>query len=355
MDLALYHPAFGYYSRASQRSGRAGDFVTSVDVGPVFGQLLAVQIAEMLELAGATQLVEAGAGNGRLAADVMGALQASHPSLYDRLELHLSEASASARAVQPDTLGVAAARLASSAPDLPPSFDGVLYANELLDAMPVHQVVMRETGLCEVYVDTAGGQLVTVEDTPSTPALAQYLQDAGVTLQPGWTVEISLRGVEWIRDAARRIGRGFLLLIDYGHEASELYSVTHAAGTLTTYSQHQATGSEQADSRRPAWVLRAGEQDLTAHVDFTSIRKAAEAEGFVTLGLLDQTYFLMGLAGFGIADPSNLSTPLKPGDMRPFRTLTLPGGLGSTMKVLILGKNVGTPPLLGCSFRVRLT
>jgi SAM-dependent MidA family methyltransferase len=278
--------------------------------------------------------------------------------LYDRLDLHLTEASASARAAQPDTLGSAVGRLAASSPELPAAFDGVLYANELLDAMPVHQVVMRKTGLREVYVEPDGDTLTTVEDAPSSPALEEYLRDAGVTLEPGWKVEISLSAVEWTRNAARRMGCGFMLLIDYGHEARELYSVTHATGTLTTFSQHQAAGSESAGGKRPAWLLRPGDQDLTAHVDFTSVRKAAEAEGFVTLGLLDQTYFLMGVAGLGNPsnlDPSkafNLSTPVL---ARAFRTLTFPGGLGSTMKVLILAKNMGTPSLVGCSYRVRLT
>ena len=104
--------------------------------------------------------------------------------------------------------------------------------------------------------------------------------------------------------------------------------------------------AEGTESRRPAWLLEPCEQDITAHVDFTSIRAAAEAEGCVTLGFLDQTYFLLGLVGSSL---SNLSNRLA------FKTLILPGGLGSTMKVLILGKGVGTPKLAGCSYRVRVT
>src|SRR5438105_408312 len=171
MDLALYDPRFGYYARAAQRSGRAGDFFTSVDVGPIFGELLEIQIAEMFGILQPPaishqpsaishqpaiplplDLVEAGAGNGRLSADILRAARNRDPGVYDAIRLHLVEASAGAREEQRATLGGVGDRLASSGATLPSSFEGVLVANELLDAMPVHRVVMRENGLREVYV-----------------------------------------------------------------------------------------------------------------------------------------------------------------------------------------------------------
>src|SRR5262249_46943237 len=154
-DAALYHPEFGYYARAVQRSGRAGDFFTSVDVGPLFGELLGRQIAEMHEILNSEfriqnfDIVEAGAGNGRLSADILRALKRDAPATYIATRVHLVEASEVARAAQPQTLAEVGDRLASSSPALPDSFEGVLMANELLDAMPVHQVVMRENGLRE--------------------------------------------------------------------------------------------------------------------------------------------------------------------------------------------------------------
>src|SRR5258708_2745740 len=159
MDLALYDPEIGYYARAAQRSGRAGDFFTSVDVGPLFGELLEIQLAEMCRLTAATKsgsalsessavfscdLVEAGAGNGRLSADILRAAKRRDPAFYESIHLHLVDASAEARRAQPATLGDVAERLASSSGSLPDSFEGVLIANELIDALPVHQVVMRE-------------------------------------------------------------------------------------------------------------------------------------------------------------------------------------------------------------------
>ena len=374
MDFALYDNQFGYYARAAQRSGRAGDFFTSVDVGSLFGELLEVQLAEMHQILQTSDfrfqildLVEAGAGNGRLSADILHAAKRRDQAFYESIRLHLVEASAAARGDHTATLGEVAERLTSSGPSLPESFEGVLIANELLDALPVHQVVMREEGLREVYVShqsqsqsqsqsqltehsrptTDDGRLKTVEGPPSTPALAAYLDRLGVILEPGWRVEINLRAVDWIRDAARRLRRGFIILIDDGHEARELYSPTHSSGTLTAFAGHRSAGPE-ASPDSPAWLQQPGEQDLTAHVDFTSVRAAAEAEGMTTLGFLDQTYLLMGLLE-GLPDPqSAIRNP-------QFKTLMLPGGIGSTHKVLLLGKGVGTPALRGCSFRVRVT
>jgi SAM-dependent MidA family methyltransferase len=399
MELALYDPRFGYYARAARRSGRAGDFFTSVDVGPLFGELLEVQIAQMFDIlrgghmgpprrthvVGADprvdpfDLVEAGASDGRLAADIARAAKRRDPAMYEALRLHLVEASAEARAAQTATLADVADRVAASSPELPESFEGVLIANELLDALPVHQVVMREDELREVFVATrsaedqpvasrsSGGDdpgtrgfsrapLTSIEGPPSTPALQEYLDALGAQLEPGWRVEINLRAIDWIRDAARRLRRGFIVLIDYGHEARELYSAGHSSGTLTTFAQHRSAGPEQPPvpggrslgEGGPSWLRDPGEQDLTSHVDFTSVRAAAEAEGMTTIGFLDQTYFLLGLLPNVLDPQSALRNPQS-------KTLLLPGGLGSTLKVLILGKGVGAPALLGCSFKVRVT
>jgi SAM-dependent MidA family methyltransferase len=363
IDFALYDSTYGYYAGAAQRSGRAGDFFTSVDVGPLFGQLLALQTAEMAGILSGSQhseigiqhsfdLVEAGAGNGRLSADILRALARNYADLYDRVRLHLSERSDAARAAHPATLADFPARLASSSAGIP-DFDGVLFANELLDALPVHQVVMRERGLREVFVDLEpggeAGYFRLVEGPPSTPELDSYLTRLGVEMQPGWRVEINLLAIDWIREAASRLRRGFIVLFDYGHAASELYSVTHSAGTLTSYTRHQSAGPETAGPQ-PAWLQQPGDQDLTAHVDFTSVRAAAEQHGCTTLGFMDQTYFLLGvLETLGSIESLGLRERLA------LKTLIMPGGLGSTMKVLVLGKGVGTPSLAGCPPGARVT
>ena len=360
MDLALYHPTLGYYSRTPHRTGRTGDFYTSVDIGPQFGALLAAQIDEMYRLLAATgspvfDLVEVGAGNGQLARDVLDAAESTYPELYAEVRLTLVETSAAARNVQPDTLGRHRARLAASATGMPRRISGAILANELLDALPTHAVSMTADGLREIYIDLAGDRFVERTGPPSSPALADYLARLDVALVPGWRGEVNLAAVEWVRTAARRLERGFVILIDYGHTAKTLYSQRHGAGTLNTFHRHLigTVGDDPHQPDGPPWLAHPGERDITAHVDLTSVQATAEAEGLELLGLLDQSQFLLGLGalddpGIGTASTDALKRRLA------LKTLLVPGGLGSTHKVLLLGKEVGAPRLRGCSFRTRV-
>jgi len=362
--LALYHEEYGYYTASAQRSGRSGDFFTSVDLGPVFGELLATQFAEMRQgLLSAEDppprpepdpwfdLCEAAAGNGRLSRDVLTHLAARYPAVYRSTRLHLVEPSAGARAAQVSTLGPHAPLLTSSGPGLPVALKGVIFANELLDALPPHAVVMRDDGLREVFVDVEGSRLVAREGQPSTPRLTAYLESVGARLETGARAEVNLAAADWVADAARALQRGFLLLIDYGHEARRLYGPAHAAGTLTTYRRHVS----EAFGDGPAWLLEPGTRDITSHVDLTGVRLAAEAAGLTTLGILDQTYFLLAL-GLGEASESPAADSPEAGRRRlALKTLLMPGGLGSTLKVLVFGKAVGRPPLKGLSLGTRLT
>ena len=353
MSIALYHPEHGYYARAARRTGRNGDFFTSVDVGPAFGAMLARQFAEMWQRLGAGpgfDLVEAGASNGQLARDVLDAARATDPDFYTAIRLHLVEASPSARAAQQEMLAAHAGKLARSGATLPDAVHGVIYANELLDALPVHSVVMTRQGLGEHYVDLEGDRLVERVGLPSTAALERYLDTANVTLEPGWRAEINLSALAWMARACSALHRGFLLLVDYGHPAEEIYSATHATGTLTTFTQHVADASGSG----PAWLEDPGARDITSHVDLTSVQRAAEELGCSTLGVLDQGYFLLAL---GLAD--ELATPASSVAATrrrlALKTLILPGGLGSTHKVLVFGKDVEGPPLRGLSGPSRLT
>ena len=357
MDLALYHPTLGYYARVPHRTGRAGDFFTSVDVGPQFGALLATQIDEMYRLLAATgaptfDLVEAGAGNGQLARDLLDAAESTYPELYAATRLTLVETSAAARGVHPDTLGRHRTRLAASSVTLPDRICGAILANELLDALPTHAVSMTSEGLREIYIDLAADRFVERTGPPSSPELANYLGRLHADLGPGWRGEVNLAAVEWVRMAARRLERGFMMLIDYGHTARELYAESHGAGTLTTFHRHLVgvVGDDPHQPGGPAWLAHPGEQDITAHVDLTSVTSAAETEGLEVLGLLDQSSFLLGLGA--------LDSPAATGadaitQRLALKTLLVPGGLGSTHKVLLFGKQVATPSLRGCSFRTR--
>ena len=350
MDISLYHPELGYYARAAQTTGRAGDFFTSVDVGPIFGELLAKQFAEMWRILGSDprtgtgvrphfDLVEAGAGSGRLARDVLDAAQRTDPDFYGVIRLSLVEQSPAARAAQLETLGPHAGLLAHAGTALPDHVHGAIYANELLDALPTHAVTMTGAGLREVFVDFVDDRFVERFEELSSPRIAEYLARAGAEMRVGWRAEVNLRADDWTRRAAESLRRGFIVLIDYGHDERELYSAAHSAGTLTSYKRH----SQLAD-----FLQQPGETDITAHVDMSAITRAAERSGLDVLARLDQTYFMLGL---GLTDLEGLSLRQR----LALKTLLLPGGLGSTHKVLIFGKGVGRPALRGCSYRVRLT
>jgi SAM-dependent MidA family methyltransferase len=344
VDLALYHPEHGYYASAAQRSGRSGDFFTAVDLGPVFGELLARQVVEMWRLVqGSCDLVEAAAGNGRLSRDLLDAAAGTDVAFLDAVRLHLVERSPRARAAQLQVLGPHASRLRSSGPSLPDRVRGVILANELLDALPPHLVVMRPDGLREVFVEERAGRLTTCEASPSSPRIEAYLSEVGARLEPGWFAEVNLAAADWVREAARSLECGFLVLVDYGHEASRLYSSAHSSGTLASFRAHASEARDQG----PGWLLEPGERDITSHVDLTGVRMAAESGGLTLLGLVDQTYFLLAL---GLAERQAHPPEAAGGDLHrrlALKTLLMPGGMGSTHKVMVFGKNVGRPSLTG--------
>jgi SAM-dependent MidA family methyltransferase len=295
--------------------------------------------------------VEAGAGNGRLARDVLDATERHHPEFCRAVRLHLVERSPQARAAQAAVLGRHSSVCASSSPDLPGAVAGVIYANELLDALPPHLVVMRAQGLREVYVDAADGRLVTREGPPSSPRIAEYLAAVGARLEPGWFAEVNLAAADWIGRAGRCLERGFLVIIDYAHDAAVLYSASHATGTLTTYRGHAAERREDG----PGWLLEPGDRDITSHVDLTGIALAGRDAGLRLVGVVDQAYFLLGL---GLAErlaESDGGSRRALARRLALKTLVLPGGLGSTLKVMVFAKSVDGPPLRGLSFGGRVT
>jgi len=348
MDVALYAPGAGYYARAAQRSGRAGDFVTSVDVGQLFGELLAVKIAELSHQLSSDQtlgttdfhLIEVGAGNGRLSRDILDALSRRNPGLYEATRVHLVERSAAAREAQPCSLGLHAGKVVSSSADLPEAVTGVIVANELLDAFPVHRVVMTAAGLCEGCIDVDGDSLVERLAPLSTPSLARYFDELGITLHPGAAVEVNLAAIDWIQRASRSLDRGFMILIDYGYEARTMYADPNATGTLTAFSRQMADPPAESGGRNtPAWLVAPGTRDLTSHVDFTTLRREAARAGLSTLSISSQSRFLLDLVErSGLL--GDLERPDRLRDRLALKSLLVPGGLGSSHTVLVLGKNI---------------
>lgn len=344
MRECLYHPVHGYYSRAG--AARFGDYYTSVDVHPIFGRLLARQFAEMWELLGSPRpfvLSECGAGAGRLAAHILDFSARALPAFYQAVQYVAVERSDARRAEQATRLAphVGQGR-ASSAAELPRSITaGCIFSNELLDALPVQRVLIERGSLREMFVGWDGARFTEIVGEPSAPALANYFREQGITLEEGQQAEVCFEARDWIESAGQALGRGFVLTIDYGHEAPALYSQHHNRGTLLAYREH--TVSEH--------VLDApGEQDLTAHVNFTALDVWGRRAGLTRTGLVTQLQFLVALGrGDEFADL------YEPGqtEMEKLRARLLlknlihPEGLGEMFQVLIQHKGIPHPRLTG--------
>lgn len=346
MRECLYHPEHGYYSRASAR--RFGDYYTSVDVHPIFGRLLARQLAEMWELLGSPRpfvVVEAGAGVGRLAGHILDFAAREFPGFYAALEYTAVERSAARRAQHAERLALhAAAGRVSSSAEIPLAIPaGCIFSNELLDALPTHRVVIKDGALREIYVGIEGENFVEVLREPSTRKLAEYFQEQGVALQEGWQGEACLEACQWIENAGRALERGFLMTIDYGHEAAALYDEGHNRGTLLAYRDHRVT-EDLLDAP--------GAQDLTSHINFTAVDVCGRRAGLARTGLVTQSQFLVALGRtneFGdLYEPGQ--TELEKLRARLLlKNLIHPEGLGEKFQVLIQHKGIEKPKLTGLS------
>jgi len=347
MRACLYDPEYGYYSRPESK--RFADFYTSVDVHSVFGRLLARQLAEMWRLLDRPTeftAVEAGAATGRLAAQVLDFSRRELPDFYGALRYVAVEQSAARRARHTETIAThLAAGRAYSNEVLPAEIPaGCIFSNELFDALPVHRIVFESGSLREVFVELEAADGEALRETlgpPSTPELEAYFQKQGIALQEGQQAEVCLDACRWIADAGHRLGRGFVLTVDYGHPAKELYNERHMRGTLLAYAEHRA--SEE--------FLRApGMQDLTAHVNFTALDFWGRLSGLAPTGLVSQMQFLLAL-GKG----NEFEDLYEPGASEADRvrsrlllkTLIHPEGMGETFHVFIQHKGVVDPQLTG--------
>jgi SAM-dependent MidA family methyltransferase len=339
MELALYHPEHGYYERPGQRLGRAGDYYTNVSVGRLFGELLAFQFARWsAELrAEPLQLVEAGAHDGRLAADILEWLRGQRPGLFAQTEYWILEPSANRRAWQAETLAGCAGvvRWGSGWQAFPPGkVKGIIFANELLDALPVHRLGWdaEQRRWFEWAVTVESDRFVWARlpwsgpATAPTACTAHFPSAAALAWLPdGFTTEISPAAASWWQAAARALAAGRLMTLDYGLDARQFFSPDRADGTLRAYRRHHFASD---------LLAHPGEQDLTAEVDFTVIQAAGEALGLRTEGRLTQERWLTQIARQTWAAPEQFPQ-WTPARLRQFQTLTHPEHLGRAFEVLI--------------------
>lgn len=289
MELCLYHPELGYYSRHAEQFGKAGDFYTSSDVHAVFGRLLARQFEEMwraLDSPSALDLVELGPGRGLFAQDVLDWSEKKFPQFFRALHYVLIEDSPALRMRLSETLR---ARLQCGKAELRSSLDElraelanptIIFANEFFDALPVEVVSHRG----ELRVDSREGRFVETFG-PSSPAVLDYLDGYSVHLEAGERVEAGLVAQEYMEKMARKLKRGILMVIDYGYTRAEQLAGRHR-GTVSAIRQHTLSANPYEAP---------GEQDITAHVNFTAVEAAARQGGLERLGFLTQAQFLMGI------------------------------------------------------------
>ncbi|WP_457668042.1 class I SAM-dependent methyltransferase [Thiolapillus sp.] len=338
MELALYAPGLGYYVSGAHKFGKGGDFVTAPEISPLFGQCLAHQCLEVFESTGAWQILEFGAGTGMMAAQILAELQRlqpDRPASYQILEL-----SPELQQRQRQTLQSQVPHLLDQVEwvqEVPQGFSGMVLANEVLDAMPVH--VFRRTGQAveEQWVRVCKGDLA-LQWQPAREDLREAV--AGIetevgTLQPGYVSEVNLRLAPWLQMLSERLQQAVVLLIDYGYTCQEYYHPQRNMGTLICHYRHQVHDDV---------LLRPGLQDITASVDFTAVAKAGEQVGLQLMGFNSQANFL-----FGCGLEERLSA-LEPEDverhmtvMQGVKQLILPTAMGERFKVIALGKGVDMP------------
>lgn len=308
MDLVLYHPEHGYYSTNNRIIGEQGDFITAPHLAPDFGELLAEQFVEMWEILGHPvpfHLVEMGAGQGILAADILKYLHKHYFDFFEILKYLIIEKSAVMKAEQKQILKLS--NRSCNWHEIPDnSLVGCCFSNELVDALPVHQIIFENGEIREIFVSLdQENNFVEVTAEISTVEIREYFNLIGIDLasgayQEGYRSEVNLAALDWIKTVANKLRRGYLLTIDYGYPAERFYSPFRRQGTLQCYYQH-------THHNDPYKYI--GRQDITAHVNFTALERQGELCGLKKLGFVQQGLFLMALGlGKRVADISNSKT-----------------------------------------------
>jgi len=322
MELALYHPQHGYYTSDRQRVGKAGDYFTSVSVGPLLGKLLARQLLQWRdELNAPTEFetVEFGGHRGQLRDDVL----AAAPDLRYRI--------------------------VEVGDPLPDSIVGCVFSNEFLDALPAHRVKVQGGEWKEVCVKVRSLEghapswpptvtVATEVDPPqftetlgplSSPRLADFLGGLPVHLMEGYTTEVNLRALDWLGDIAHRLKRGYVLTIDYGYERNDYFAPHHRDGTLLCYHRH-------SQSANPYEHI--GDQDITAHVEFTSLIEHGKRLGLEPILFTDQSHFLLQIGEPEIAEIATRTAGQLSQERAAVHQLIHPELMGRTFKVLVQRK-----------------
>ena len=332
MEQALYHPDRGYYASGGSRTGRRGDFLTPVSPGPVLGQLLARQAQQLHQALGSPKkirLLEQGADAGWLARDLFLAIRKHHPDLGKAVELHLLEPFPPLKQKQKETLSQAGitAQWHVSWETVPhDDLACFFYSCELVDSFPIRIFRHREGTWREKTVGLGPTGFVWQEGQIDPPTLAAIRRWHPPEVE-GFTVELRPGASPWVNDWSKKFSIGLALTLDYGFSASELFSSGRAEGTLVALRGHQRSAHPLADP---------GQQDLTAHVNFTELEELASQAGWENYGKVDFARGLTALAAPLLGDDPDLPEPW----IRNFRHLTHPSFFGHTHKILVQGTSL---------------
>jgi SAM-dependent MidA family methyltransferase len=349
MEMALYEPGLGYYTSKHTEIGKAGDFYTSQHVHPAFGAMIARQLEEMWEIMGRPSdfsVIEPGAGAALMCLDILQCLQ--NRDFFRSLSYLIVETNPSLLLKQRDVLKKYTDKVKwISSLNHAKNKIGCILSNELLDAFPVHLIEMDEN-LSEVFVGigrhdvTSETSFQEVKCVPSTDDIVDYLHEFSIQLPKGYRTEINLRIKDWLQSATDVLSEGFILTIDYGYPSYEYYSEERNRGTLLCYFKHQAHENPYRDI---------GHQDITAHVNFSSVKKWGEYLGFKTLGFCRQGTYLISLGIDRLIQELFTNSSDYLFEIARIKRLIFPGTLGETHKVMVQYKGKGNPKLQGFSMK----
>ena len=346
MQQALYHSEYGYYSSGRCAIGRRGDYFTNVSVGPVFGQLLAVQFAEIWEHLGKIDnfiFVEQGAHHGEFAWDVLESARKSRPDFFAALRYRIIEPFPVLQDRQSETLAGFEGKIGwRESIDALELFTGLHFSNELLDAMPVHLIVSEKTktgstNWLEKFVTLNGDEFAFLDQSIGNRKLRDHLQK--LPAHPAsYETEVNLTSLGWIENISRKLARGYVIAADYGYPRDEFYAPHRSQGTLQVRAQHRLLASP---------FEQIGRADMSTHVEWTSIAERAEACGLQLKGFTDQHHFIAGILSELLRDdlPEDAKTK------RALQTLLHPEMLGRSFQVLALAKDIDLAgPFAGFKF-----
>jgi SAM-dependent MidA family methyltransferase len=340
MEIALYHPGLGYYTSGRARIGKRGDYYTSPSIDPAFGEVLAGFIARAGSLLNEPSLrvIEFGGGTGILAGHILDSLKSNHPESYEKTRYLIVEKGRPTQDATDEALDKHAAKvefvsgISEAGPD---GVSGIILSNELVDALPFHRVRFRTGDMKEIFVSLEDGEFTEIEDAPGAEEITEYFDGYGISFSEGQEAEVNLNAGRWLEAAGKLLKKGFILTIDYGFLAPELYRPERMKGTHKCMYKHSI-------SENP--YINIGEQDITAHVDFSNLIRVGESLGLKKVKYTTQGQFLVD---WGVLDImtglfGKESSPDRAGHWRntAIKNLFLPGSMGNSFKVLLQTKNM---------------